>query len=534
MPAQPASPARALTRREFLGRLGRGGGAVMSAMLALDLLARDNGGRLALSGRAPATKKRVVILGAGLAGMCAAHELGKLGYDCVVLEARRRTGGRCWSVRGGDRETELGGPEQACRFDSGHFMNPGPTRIPGHHATTIDYCKDFGVELQVFTSVNESAYLHREGFPLVRWREAHADYRGYTAELLAKTVNKGALDRPLSAEDRERLIEFLRADGGLGSALTYGDKGTRLLTPGGHAAERRGYSVPPGAGEQAGEPTLPLDFEMLVKSGFGAEFISYYDYHQQPAMLTPVGGMDRIARAFEVRLQGKIELGAVVTEIRRTPAGGVRAGYTRADGSAAVAAGDYCVCTIPPAVLTRIPADFSAPVAAGIAAVSGAESGKIGLQFKRRFWEDDDAIFGGITRTAQPITQILYPFDGYNSAKGVVIGYYNYGGAAAAFGRMTPADREREALRQGAKIHPQYLEEFENSFSVDWRRTPYSQGAWADWPGDTHERYYKLLNQPDGPIWLCGEGLTHLGAWMAGAFTSAHKVCTEIHRRALA
>src|SRR5471032_1407136 len=99
MLVKSSRPAGTLTRRDFLKRIGRHGGAVMGAMLALDLLARDRQDGFKLEGRPPPGKNRIVILGAGLAGLTAAYELGKLGYDCTVLEARARPGGRCWSVR---------------------------------------------------------------------------------------------------------------------------------------------------------------------------------------------------------------------------------------------------------------------------------------------------------------------------------------------------------------------------------------------------------------------------------------------------
>ena len=51
---------------------------------------------------------RVLILGAGLAGMVAAYELTKRGYSCLILEARSRPGGRCWTVRRGTVETKVG------------------------------------------------------------------------------------------------------------------------------------------------------------------------------------------------------------------------------------------------------------------------------------------------------------------------------------------------------------------------------------------------------------------------------------------
>src|SRR5258708_38017566 len=45
--------------------------------------------------------KSVAILGAGIAGMTAAYRLAQAGYQCRILEARSRCGGRGWTVRGG-------------------------------------------------------------------------------------------------------------------------------------------------------------------------------------------------------------------------------------------------------------------------------------------------------------------------------------------------------------------------------------------------------------------------------------------------
>src|ERR1700704_5727012 len=99
-----------LTRRRLINLVGRGGGvaAAYSTMAAMGLLAAP-----AAHARAPVLARnsgrgmRVIILGAGIAGMTAAYELGKAGYDCVILEARARAGGRNWTVRGGDRVEEI-------------------------------------------------------------------------------------------------------------------------------------------------------------------------------------------------------------------------------------------------------------------------------------------------------------------------------------------------------------------------------------------------------------------------------------------
>ena len=96
--------------------------------------------------------------------------------------------------------------------------------------------------------------------------------------------------------------------------------------------------------------------------------------------------------------------------------------------------------------------------------------GKIGLQFKRRFWEEDDEIYGGRSWTDQEIGQIIYPSHGFQTRKGVLVGYYL--DFKRTMRERTPAERQRLALEQGARIHPQYTNEFETAFSVSWPRVP--------------------------------------------------------------
>jgi monoamine oxidase len=155
-----------VTRRQVLQAIGLAGGAAgaYGALHALGLIPQplktdgDPGGTAPPRGDG----RVVIILGAGLAGMAAAYELGKAGYRCQILEARARAGGRCWTVRRGTVETELGGERQECMFDEGQYMNPGPARIPHHHRAILGYCKEFGVPLEVFVNSNNAAYYYHE------------------------------------------------------------------------------------------------------------------------------------------------------------------------------------------------------------------------------------------------------------------------------------------------------------------------------------------------------------------------------------
>ena len=130
----------AQTRRQFLQQVGITGGAgvLYSTMGALGLTTAAQTPAFAaptrndLNGRG---KKHIVILGAGIAGLTSAYELGKAGYKVTLLEARQRPGGRNWTVRGGTEEKDLHGNTQRARFSKGQYMNAGPGRIPQHHVT---------------------------------------------------------------------------------------------------------------------------------------------------------------------------------------------------------------------------------------------------------------------------------------------------------------------------------------------------------------------------------------------------------------
>ena len=150
----------------------------------------------------------MLILGAGLAGLTTAYELGKVGYDCRVLEARARPGGRVLTVRRGT-VSEEDGPSQTARFDDGLYFNAGPMRISHHHHTTLAYCRELQVPVEVFVADSDSAYLYQTRSSTlaerrIRLREARADFDGYISELLSKALSQEQLDEQLTSDDREK------------------------------------------------------------------------------------------------------------------------------------------------------------------------------------------------------------------------------------------------------------------------------------------------------------------------------------------
>ncbi|MDE2898116.1 MAG: FAD-dependent oxidoreductase, partial [Chloroflexota bacterium] len=121
-----------MTKRDFLRSIGAvaGVGATYHTMSAMGLL-----GPVMAQATAPELPlgsgygKRVVILGAGISGMTAAYELSKAGYQCTILEATGRAGGRNLTVRGGDVIREVDNRQWVDFDQEDHlYANMGPAR----------------------------------------------------------------------------------------------------------------------------------------------------------------------------------------------------------------------------------------------------------------------------------------------------------------------------------------------------------------------------------------------------------------------
>jgi monoamine oxidase len=521
------------SRRDLLRMIGvaAGSAAMYQAMTSLGFAA-DSPYRGPVDLQGAPRGASVLILGAGLAGMSAAYELRNAGYQVQVLEFNGRAGGRNWSLRGGDSYTELGGHTQECRFDKDLYINPGPWRIPYHHRGMLSYCKKLGVALEPFVQVNYNAYLHSSrafGGKPRRFREIKADYQGHVAELLAKATRQNALDASVSKEDQEKLLESLREWGAL-------DKNHAYVSSG-QSSERRGYEKDPGGGLTARPiPSEPIGLSDILDSKLWQQIPGGDRFDMQTALFQPAGGMGRVGEAFGRELGPLIRYNAKVIDIRQDDRG-VTVTYedTRTPGTGLTARADWCLCTIPLPILAQIPMNVGPTLAGAIAAVPYASAVKVGLQFKRRFWEEDEHIYGGITYTDLPIANISYPNTGFHSAgKGVLLGGYLFGANAMEFTAMTPEERVRKAVEYGSQIHPQYPQEFDNGVAVAWHRSPFTMGCFGMWTADTRAKHYDDLCAIDGRIVLAGEHASYIGGWQEGAVTSALDAIGRLHQRAVA
>ncbi len=134
-----------LDRREFLKFSASAGAALYGAPLDL-----RTGSPKPMERKGAA--KRVIVVGAGLAGLSAAYELTQAGHDVTILEAQMRPGGRVLTLRE--------------PFSDGLYAEAGAARIPDNHDLTLKYVRQFGLTLDPFypSELARVVYHHERRF----------------------------------------------------------------------------------------------------------------------------------------------------------------------------------------------------------------------------------------------------------------------------------------------------------------------------------------------------------------------------------
>jgi monoamine oxidase len=520
------------SRRNFLAQVAAygGSGAVYTVMQTLGLLAPDLASARPVLGPEAGRGARVVVLGAGIAGLVTAYNLERAGFEVTVLEARNRVGGRNWSIRGGTKVQMNGEADQTATFADGLYFNAGPARIPSHHQGLIGYCRELGVALEVEVNSSRSAFIADSrdlNAPPIRLRRAVNDTRGHLSEMLAKAIDKGALDDQLSADDKAKLGPFLKAYGDLDADMKF--KGT----------ERSGLAVQPGAFDQFSQGLATMPLGQLLANNMLPSILFEDNLDMQATMFQPVGGMDRIPYGFKRAIRSRIVQNAEVRSIRTE--GDVVTVSWRDTQSGALAAvqADYAVVTIPLVVLAKIETDFAPDVTAAIAGVVYDHSNKIAFTGPR-FWERDQ-VYGGLSFAGGENGVVWYPSYGLHSESGLLVASYVSGDAAASAAKRPLSEQMARARAVVERLHPGHGGDLANGIAVNWEKIPFNLGPWPNWRasggdenGHNDAPAFRLLNQPHGRIYFSGAHLSQTPTWQEGAVNAAHRTIGLLAQRVAA
>jgi monoamine oxidase len=448
-------------------------------------------------------RKKVLILGAGVAGMVAAVELLKRGHTPIVLEARMRPGGRVYTLR--------------APFAHGLHAEAGAMRIPISHDLSMHYIQRFGLELYPFTSPNPQAYYHLRGNKFRR-AELDKDF----SQIRSHFPGLSTVDTVWKHwEDTVRVyVEKVRNEG---------DEGWTELLETLDWLSVRAFLELKGWTEDDIELYGLLSNEE-AEMNFSIIQVLREEIQGDYATLNQIkGGTDQLTDALFRELGHCVRLGAVVRAIGQTADAAVV--HYETEGGRFTETADYMITTIPFAVMRHIDVlqPFSPAKQKAIRELHYHASGKVFLQCKRRFWEEDEGIYGGGTITDLPIRNLFYPEHGQETGRGVLLASYTWETDAKRWSSLTPEARIDRAVEYVSKIHPQILEECEGGASVMWQDDPYAGGAFALFEPGQETRLFDSIIAPEGRIHFAGEHASRLNGWIQGSIESGLRAALEIN-----
>ncbi len=514
-----------VSRREFLNLLAAAGGAgaVIQASTALGLM--PAGASASTLDLAAGNGRSALILGGGLSGLTVAYELGKAGWDCMILEASHRCGGRIFTVRHGALIDEIGN-RQYCEFDDEPhlYFNAGAARIPSTHRNVLKYCKELEVELEIFINENKTCWVQDDamlGGKPIRNAEYTTHMRGFMAELMTKAMSEAAMDEPFTAQEAEILLGMIRRFGDLGEDDVY------------RGSFGAGYAS--GGFISHGVQKDMIAFRDLLGTRLGMGLLRASEGETGPILMQPRGGMDRIIDGYLRQVGDRVSYRAMVASIHVRD-DGVEVTYDQ-DGSRRRIRADYCFNCIPAHLVTGFEHNFPADYVRALKYVRRGEAYKAAFQAKERFWEKQD-IYGGITWMNNRSRQIWYPVAGMHKRKGVILSGYDFGGGMYHT-RMTQEQRIEAHLADGGKVHPDYRNLVEKPVTIAWHRMNHMLGCagyWTrrldgSWAPEDEEMYHLLQAPLNGRHYIIGDQMSMHAAWMESALQSAHWAMNDLDRR---
>lgn len=448
--------------------------------------------------------KKIIIVGAGMAGLSAAFELARAGHQPIILEAQQRVGGRIQTFRE--------------PFSDGLYAEAGAMRLPKSHHLTMAYVEKFGLKTTPFTMGNPNAYVfinnHKMRLsefrkdPSVLGFDVKENERGKTAVQMWDDALKPITDQ-LAAQGEDAWTDIIAKNDEYSLREYF---------------EKCGWSE--GAIEMFGlfqgyESRMNSSFIDIIRPEVGDSFANLVELD---------GGSDNLPRAFLPALGDKIRFGAKMIAIEQS-ADDVTIHFETRAGRERVT-GDFAILAVPLPVLRHIEVSpaFSRAKQRAIRQVHYDESAKILLQCRRRFWEEDDGIFGGGTVTDLAIRIMYYPDHGRETGRGVILASYTWAEDAERWASLAPEDRIEQAIEDVARIHPQILTEFEVGASKSWHDDEFAGGAFALFDPEQFTLLYDAITSPEGRIYFAGEHASVYHRWIQGAIESGLNAAQTINQ----
>jgi monoamine oxidase len=463
-------------------------------------------GRLTPAARAAAQPK-IVVVGAGLAGLSAAYRLKRAGYAAQVYEASDRIGGRCWTLRGAFADGQLAehGGEL---IDQGHSQIRNLAQELGLKLDNLLRAETNGTELLAY--VDGAPYTYAEITDDIKqaWQKIHKDVSAASYPTLFDSYTQRGFEL-----DHLSIVDWIEESipGGMASRLG------QLLDV--------AYNIEYGA-ESSEQSSLNLLY-LLGYSGQGQLRIfgpSNEKYHVQ-------GGNDQITTRLAAALAGQITTGAELVAIRRTTSGGYTLTFQLGSATTTVAA-DKLVLALPFSIL-RLSVDlsragFSARKLLAIREQGMGTNSKLHVQFRERHWNELGS--NGETFADTGYQNTWEVTRGQPGRAGILVNYTG-GKIGDSFSPTTPAQQYAAAfLAQIEPVLPGLSQHWNGLATMDsWPDYEWTRGSYSYWKVGQYTSFAGIEGRREGNAHFCGEHTSiDFQGYLNGAVETGERAAAEI------
>ena len=445
--------------------------------------------------------QKVLILGAGMAGMSSAIELIKLGHDVTILEGQTRAGGRIRTLRE--------------PFTDGLYADMGAARIPENHEWTMKYIKEYDLQLHPFNPL-EGDYIHLmkgkrirynsqtpaglENYPVtLKPDEMAMGWQGIATtpleKLMASIGDPTSLDWPpqnIAKYDAYSLKEYLTESG-------YSKEIADLLMIGWETSKGMNMSM------------LEVIRELSLSFGANRNKI--------------VGGNDLLPTRMAQTISQYIRYGTRVLGVSQSE-NDVTVVVSRNGQNESLTA-DRVICTFPLPVVKKM--DFvktlSKEKQKAINELTYWDLSRTVIQVKERYWKKEN--LNGFAATDQPM-EIWDPNYESASVRGLIAAYAK-NDDSQLMAQLTDQQRLDFASKQVDRTFPGLMEHIEGGYTKCWKEDPWALGAHSIGTRNQMTTLLPHLIQPEGRIHFAGEHASAYHGWIQGAIESGNRAAKEIN-----
>ena len=491
--AVAAAEERRTTRTRFVKEAG---------VAALGLTAL---GRFAAPARG-ADAPKIVVVGAGLAGLSAAYLLKGAGYRADIHEASDRIGGRCWTLRDA--------------FDEGQIAEHGGELIDQGHTAVRQLASGLGLKLDNLLQAEQNGTEvlgYFDGSPYhypdivddlkAEWQKIHSDVSAasYPTTFEVSTERGRQLDNM-------SIVDWINEtfDGGIRSRIG------QLLDI--------AYNIEYGA-ECTEQSSLNLLY-LLGYSGQGQFRVfgpSNEKYHV-------VGGNDQITDRLAAKLPGQITTGSELVAVRRNGTGTFTLTFAQGSTLKAVTA-DKVVLALPFSIL-RSSVDLTKAGFEPLKLVAIREQGmgtnsKLHVQFSSRFWR---ALGSNGETFADTGYQNTWEVTRAQPGKSGILVDYTGGKIGASFGSGTPESRAAKFLGQLEPVLPGATKAWNGKAAIDyWTGYRWTKGSYSYWKVGQYQRFAGMEGRRQGNCLFAGEHTSiDFQGYLNGAVETGQRAAGEI------